>query len=371
MSTSPRAARRTLVAVALATLTALPAAAQSIAGTYSTPNQQGGSITLVLRPAAGGKVTGSLSGNGNTFQIDGTMRDDAAEGTITGNGLKMFFAARVQSAQDLQFAMAEPDANGQPDYAKATQMAFKREAGASAPAGGSAGGNPLAAGRGAAASDKYAGAWTSKDMSISLNGGGGRYSGTLTHQGSSYPVTLKDEGPGLSGTFTAAGTPYELLVNVENGMLYINTAGTTYMLARGNGGAAGNVAGAGSGSGNLSAEDQKMIAMFTANGWCSFSYSGSSGTYSSGGVTKTQKVYLSRDGRVSANASSERTSSGDAGQAYVGSKDGTSGFWKYENGTFYLGQSPQALQPQRFKMTYNSNGYPIPIINGTEYMICR
>jgi hypothetical protein len=114
-----------------------------------------------------------------------------------------------------------------------------------------------------------------------------------------------------------------------------------------------------------------MIQVLTANGWCSFSYSGSSGTYSSGGVTRTQKVFLRPDGTVSATANSERTSSGAAGQAYVGGSAGNQGFWKFENGQFFLGPTREQLAPQQFKMTYNSNGYPIPVVNGTEYMICR
>ena len=224
---------------AFALILAVPAAstmldAQQIAGSFSTTNQQGGAVTLVLRPAGNGRVEGTLSGNGNTFQVEGTMGDDAAEGTVSGSGIKMFFAARVQG-ENLSLAMAEPDANGQPNFTRATQMAFKRDAGgapaATSPGISKDGGNPLS-GRRVAASDRYAGAWTSKDMSLSLSGGAGKYSGTLTHQGSNYPVTMKDEGPGLSGTFTAGGTPYELLVKVENGMLHINTAGTTYMLTR-------------------------------------------------------------------------------------------------------------------------------------------
>lgn len=370
MPPSSRSSRRVSAVGAIAVLLgSAPLAAQAIAGTYSTANQQGGTITLVLRPAPGGKVAGTLSGNGNTFQIDGTMGDDAAEGTITGNGLKMFFAARTQG-QDLQFAMAEPDASGQPDYAKATQISFRREAGVGTPASpAGAGGNPLSAGR-AATSDRYAGAWTSRDMSLSLSGAGGAYSGTLTHQGMSYPVTLRDEGPGLSGTFTAQGTPYELLVKVENGMLQINTAGTTYMLARGSAGSAGPLT-AGAGGGARSPQDEQMIAVLTKNAWCSFSYSGSSGTYSTGGSTRTGRVVLYPDGSATMGSKSELTSSGAAGVGGVYGSSGQRGFWKYENGIFSSGPSRQQMTPQQFKMTFNSNGYPIPIIDGTEYMICR
>lgn len=370
---SARRAALVLIAASVPSATDLPG--QAIAGTYTTANAQGGTITLVLQADGPGKVSGSLAGNGNTFVIAGTMGDDAADGTVSGNGMQLFFGARLQG-EGLLFLLAEPDASGQPDFARATPMQFRRSATAVAPSTAAAPrGNPLAGARPADA-DRYAGAWTSKDVSLSLSSQAGAYAGTLTHQGNAYPVTLKADGPGLSGTFTAGGSPYEVLVKVENGMLYLRTAGTTYMLARGAAGAGANPLGGSAATSApaapaLSAQDQQMVRMFTANAWCSFSYSGSSGSYSSGGVSRSQKVYLRPDGTLVASSGSERTSSGEAGQAYVGNQGTAQGYWKFENGQFYLGQSPQALAPQQFRMTFNSNGYPIPIINGTEYMICR
>jgi hypothetical protein len=364
--------------LALSTFALLLAAAvggaQSLAGTYTAPNQQGGTITLELKALAGGKLGGTLAGNGNTFQLDGAMNGAMAEGTITGNGMKMFFGAQMNGDQ-LQFIMVEPDANGQPNFQRATPIQFKRGPAAAPaqsgnPLASSAGGNPLA--KSAAPVDKYAGAWTSKDVRLSLNTGASGYTGTLVHQGQNYPITLKADGPGLSGTFTAGGSPYSVLVKLEGTSLLLNTAGTTYMLVRGEAASGNPLAGGSAGSaGARSPQDAQMIQVLTANGWCSFSYSGSSGTYSSGGVTKTQKVFLRPDGTVAATANSERTSSGAAGQAYVGGNEATQGFWKFENGQFYLGQTREQLAPQQFKMTYNSNGYPIPVVNGTEYMICR
>lgn len=361
------------LATAAALVLASPSGAQSLIGTYSTTNPQGGAVTIVFRDAGGGKVGGTLSGNGNTFEISGMSQGNGAEGTVEGNGQKMFFGAAVEG-DNLRLILAEPDANGQPNFQRATQLSFKRTAGVPAGGGQAAGGNPLGGGRAAAASDRYAGAWSSKDVQLSLSGGDGKYSGTLTHQGQNYPITLKDEGPGLSGTFTAGGSPYEVLIKHENGFLHLNTAGTTYMLAKGTGGAnplGGGANVAGGGGGRRSPEDEKMFQMFIANGWCSFSYKSGSTYSTTGGTTSTGKVYMNANGTVSATRSSETTSSGSSGQAYVGGQSGAQGFWKYENGVLYMGQTPQAMAPQQFKMTYNSNGYPIPIVNGTEYMICR
>ena len=114
-----------------------------------------------------------------------------------------------------------------------------------------------------------------------------------------------------------------------------------------------------------------MFAVLTKNAWCSFSYSGSSGTYSSGGSTRTGRVVLRPDGTASMGSKSELSSSGAAGTGGVYGSSGQQGFWKYENGVFSSGPSLQQMTPQRFKMTYNSNGYAIPIVDGTEYMICR
>lgn len=280
--------RRSLALAFLALVSvAAGSGAQSLVGTYTAPNQQGGTITLEFKALAGGKVGGTLSGNGNSFQLDGAMNGAMAEGTITGNGMKMFFGAQLNGDQ-LQFIMVEPDANGQPNFQRATPIQFKR--GPAAPP--AQAGNPLAAGGGGNPLAKSAAPGT----------------------GSAPP------GAGMMGT---------------------------------------------------SPQDEQMIRLLTANAWCSFSYSGSSGTYSSGGVSRSSKVYLRPDGVVSATSSSERTSSGASGQAYVGGNDATQGHWKFENGQFYLGQTREQLAPQTFKMTYNSNGYPIPVVNGTEYMICR
>jgi hypothetical protein len=248
-----------------------PLASQPVAGTYMASNVQGSAVKLVLQESAG-SVTGTLSGNGNVFQLRGAANGDMIEGTVTGNGMNMLFGARVQG-DDLLLILAEAGANGQPNLNSATQLTFRRDA--SAPA----------------------------------------------------------EAPVASA---APPSP----------------------------------AGGGS-AGGKSAEDQRMIQVLTANGWCSFSFSGSSGSYSSGGVSRTSRTMLYPDGTVVSSSNTERSSSGAAGSAAVATQGGDRGFWKFENGVLYIGLTPQSLQPQQFRMTYNSNGSPIPVVNGTEYMICR
>lgn len=366
--------------------------AQSIVGTYTTRNPQGGTVTFTLQPSGSGKVTGSLSGNGSSFQAMGTMGDDAADGTLSGSGVNMFFSARVQG-DNLELTLIEPDRNGQPNFQRATRLNFQRQAGAStgAAAPAASGGNPLGRG-GAASADKYGGSWTSRDVQLALNGSGGTYSGQLTHQGRTYPVSLKDEGPGLSGTFTSDGQKYELLVKVENGSLMLNTAGTTYMLVRGGGATAsrnplgggasqaassGAAAGSGGAGGmglnnpRMSPQDRQMAELLTRNGWCAFSYKSSS-TYSTNSDRSSwERVVLYPDGRATSGSTSESYNSGASGQVYGNGGDGQQGFWKFEGGQFFASADGTNWVPTPFKMTFNSNNAPIPIVNGREYMICR
>ena len=383
------------VVAAVLTSAASPAGAQAISGTYTTRNPQGGVVTLMLRPNGNGGLAGTFSGNGNSFQVQGTMGDDAADGIISGNGVGLFFSARLQGDQ-LELAIAEPDANGQPNFAKATRLQLRRDNGGTAtgpatpPAGGvSQNGNPLARG-GPAAQDKYAGSWTSKDVQLSLNGTSGKYTGQLTHQGRTYPVTLADEGPGLSGSFTTGGQKYDLLVKVDGSSLLLNTAGMTYMLIRGNGGVASNnplaggqpaapdggaAAGGGDGIGannpRMTAQDQQIVRVLISSAWCAFSYSSGSTYATSGGTSRTERVVMRPDGTATQTGGSETTSSGPNGQAYLGGNNGQQGFWKFENGVMYVSGDRMNWVPETFKMTYNSNNSPIPIVNGREYMLCR
>ena len=77
------------------------------------------------------------------------------------------------------------------------------------------------------------------------------------------------------------------------------------------------------------------------------------------------------DGRVLSNQKREFAGSVEAGSAVVGNAASMAGYWRLERGV--LAYSLDAVQwaPSTFKMTYNSNGYPIPVVDGKEYMICQ
>ena len=96
---------------------------------------------------------------------------------------------------------------------------------------------------------------------------------------------------------------------------------------------------AGSGAGGSTKMDRRMIQLLTANAWCAFSYSGSQ-TYSS----------------------SNGTSQGDGG---------STGRWRFDSGVLSFSADGVTWQPAAFKLTFNSNGSPIPVVGGKEYRVCN
>ena len=118
-------------------------------------------------------------------------------------------------------------------------------------------------------------------------------------------------------------------------------------------------------------QDRQLAQVLTANAWCAFSYSGSQTYAGSSGTTRTERVVLAPDGRVLSNNKSEFAGSVETGSAVVSRDGGADGFWKLANGVLAFSADGQTFEAANFRMTYNSNGYPIPVVNGKEFMICR
>jgi hypothetical protein len=116
-------------ALALFAFLSLPAAAlaQNFSGTYSVPNQQGGMVTLTLRQDAQQRVTGTLTGNGNTLQIRGQVQNGSVLGTATG-GLGALYLAAQFEGQRLRVMLAEAGPDGQPNLGAAQQIVMPRAA---------------------------------------------------------------------------------------------------------------------------------------------------------------------------------------------------------------------------------------------------
>jgi len=105
------------------------ALAQSYSGTYVTRNDQGGTVTLVLKQDASGKVSGSLSGGGSSFLVEMRPVTDGIIGTATSGAGSLMIAAQVNGAAGLKVMLAEPLGNGQPNMAAARRFEMTRSSG--------------------------------------------------------------------------------------------------------------------------------------------------------------------------------------------------------------------------------------------------
>lgn len=241
------------VNAACALLLATPTVAQQYSGTYAVSNPQGGAVTLILQHAADGQLTGSMSGNGTQFQVEGMVDEGTAMGAITSADGGVFFEATLDGDQ-LTLMLIEVGADNMPDYSKARTLVLQRAAaGGALPAPGA---NPLAGGGGA---DPVAGSFSGDGITLTLSGATGTYQGTLIFQGTSYPATARGQGGRVDGSFTVDGQPYPFTAVVQGQTMRLESAGASYSLTRQGpaapanplaGGAAGAVQPAG-GSGTL------------------------------------------------------------------------------------------------------------------------
>ena len=116
----------------IAALTCASAAAQNYSGTFTTTNQQGGTVTLTLRQDAQSQVKGTLTGNNNTFQVAAQATPQGLMGTVTGQQGNLYIMAQYEGPS-LIVILAEPGPNGQPNLQAARRIVFAKS-GASAPA---------------------------------------------------------------------------------------------------------------------------------------------------------------------------------------------------------------------------------------------
>lgn len=111
--------------VAILALAALPVAAQNFDGTFTAANDQGGQ-TVVKLAQSGEKVTGTMTGPDNTFQIGGVVEEDIVFGTMDlGEQGEVYFEAELD-ANDLYLTLAALDEGGEPAYETATMFLLTR-----------------------------------------------------------------------------------------------------------------------------------------------------------------------------------------------------------------------------------------------------
>lgn len=120
-----------ILCFALAALACTAAFAQNYTGTYTTTDPQGGTVTLKLKQDAKKQVTGTLSGNGSSFEVKAQATADGLMGTVSGAAGNLYLMARFDGPR-LMVVLAEPGPGGQPNLQTARRIAFTKGA-ASAP----------------------------------------------------------------------------------------------------------------------------------------------------------------------------------------------------------------------------------------------
>ena len=103
------------------------AGGQDFSGSYFLQTETGG-ITVELRNAGQGSYSGSLSGNGISYQLSGRLQNGVLSGSVGDEFAGVVFEAQL-SGENLTFLMAEVDELGNPDPASIQNLNFKRMAG--------------------------------------------------------------------------------------------------------------------------------------------------------------------------------------------------------------------------------------------------
>ena len=121
-----------IIGFTVAALVCLPAFAQNYSGTFTTKNEQGGTVTLSLKQDSASNVKGTLTGNDNTFQVEAKATPQGLMGKVSGPQGQLYLIAQFEGA-NLTVLLAEPMPNGQPNLDSARRIVFtKAGAGAAA-----------------------------------------------------------------------------------------------------------------------------------------------------------------------------------------------------------------------------------------------
>ena len=101
------------------------ALAQNYSGTFTTRNEQGGTVTLSLKQDSASNVKGTLTGNDNTFQVEAKATPQGLMGNVSGPQGQLYLMAQFEGA-NLTVVLAEPMANGQPNLNSARRIVFTK-----------------------------------------------------------------------------------------------------------------------------------------------------------------------------------------------------------------------------------------------------
>ena len=80
--------------------------------------------------------------------------------------------------------------------------------------------------------DPFAGTFQGDKVALELKGSSGKYTGTLTVQGASFPATVNATGATASGTFVVGGRAYAFTLAPFGNGFKLSSEGVEYLLAR-------------------------------------------------------------------------------------------------------------------------------------------
>jgi len=354
-----------------------PARAQDFSGTYQL---SGGNspITLTLRQARSGQITGTLQGN-TAFRVQARARGGTFSGYASNQAGRIYLQGQL-AADQLQVVMAEVGADGQPQLGTARTVTMERvlalgqapRAGkgksvAPAPTQVPAPATRGAAGRG----DPFAGSFAGDGITLTLTRSGDVYTGSATSEGEQYRVRAQVSGSVMTGVYEGGGGQLPFQAVVAGDVMQLAAAGETHTLRRQGGagrGLAGGVRG-GAGPTASTSEERQIAQLLTGNQWCTMTYSGVVGSTS--GTTRYERLVFRADGTGTRRTSTEWSNSNDAGAAAGQGSGGSAFTWRLDGSVLVSstdGGASWVRTPMRFSR--NSNGYPIITANGKDYAIC-
>lgn len=225
-----------------------PVAAQDYSGTFTVPNDVGGLMAVALQQSSDGSVSGTMSSNDATFEMQGRIEDGTLVGTVQGPTGRMFFEAD-RWEDELWLTLYGSDANGQPNYEDYTEIDLVAEgtavqgptAAPEAPTQGPAGvlggaqpspGSGVLAGGGA---DPYVGTFSDGSLTLELQGAGGQYQGRVSAGGTVYQVAASGGPNGLQGVIETPQGTFPMSVSPTNGGVVVTEGGAQYNLTRAGG----------------------------------------------------------------------------------------------------------------------------------------
>ncbi|HEY3276427.1 MAG TPA: hypothetical protein VGJ94_07380 [Syntrophorhabdaceae bacterium] len=112
-------------------------------------------------------------------------------------------------------------------------------------------------------------------------------------------------------------------------------------------------------------ERSQLADLLTTTPWCSFKYNKTTG-YSS-----TTRYQFFRDGRYTTGAKNEGHSSGVAGNFSSQRNRTSGGNWQLKGNALFVTANGVMQEPVYLSVKQNSNGMPIIIADGVEFVPCQ